>query len=181
MQKYEKKTYYMYKVNIRTENPFEGLSHYDKNTKERKSLIAKQVEKEENEYNEINSLIIKNRELNEEELNQLINKLIKFMYDDEEKNLEQKELYEFKIHRVSNIIKFMNEEAQKKILEELQNNAKDEYSTKLYEILKVKIDEYKEKLNKSYKIENPKNQTLSFKLSYPNKKVFKKFIKKSKK
>ena len=185
MQKYEKKTYYMYKVNIRTENPFEGLSHYDKNTKERKSLIAKQVEKEENEYNEINSLegsIIKNRELNEEELNQLIIKLIKFMYDDEEKNLEQKELYEFKIHRVSNIIKFMNEEAQKKILEELQKNAKDEYSTKLFEILKAKIDEYKEKLNKSYKIENDsKNQTLSFKLSYPNKKVFKKFIKKSKK
>ena len=104
------------------------------------------------------------------------------MYDDEEKNLEQKELYEFKIHRVSNIIKFMNEEAQKKILEELQKNAKDEYSTKLFEILKAKIDEYKEKLNKSYKIENDsKNQTLSFKLSYPNKKVFKKFIKKSKK
>ena len=185
IQKYEKKNYYAYKSNIKSDNPFEGLSLYNKNTKERKSLIAKKVEKEENEYNEINLLegsIIKNKDLNEEELNQLINKISKFMYEDEEKNLEIKELYEYKIHRVSNIIKFMNDEAQKKILEELQNNAKDEYSTKLFEILKSKIDEYKEKLIKSYKIEETsKNDPYSFKLHSPTKKVFKKSLRKSNK
>ena len=185
IQKYEKKNYYMYKSNIKSDNPFEGLSLYNKNTKERKSLIAKKVEKEENEYNEINLLegsIIKNKDLNEEELNQLIIKISKFMYENEEKNLENKELYEYKIHRVSNIIKFMNDEAQKKILEELQKNAKDEYSTKLFEILKSKIDEYKEKLIKSYKIEETsKNGAYSFKLYSPAKKVFKKSLRKSNK
>ena len=64
------------------------------------------------------------------------------MYDDEEKNLEQKELYEFKIHRVSNIIKFMNDEAQKKWC--TINQKKYEIS-KLNSKLHRKIHEFKRK------------------------------------
>ena len=71
----------------------------------------------------------------------------------------------------------MNEEEQKKIMEELQNNANDEYSIGLFEILKSKIDEYKEKLSKNYKIEEvSEDQPHSYKQNSPIKKVFKKSI-----
>ena len=181
IKKYGRKYYYMYKSKIKSDNPFVGLSHYAKNTKQRKSLIAKAVEKEGNEFNEIISLegnIIKKRELNEKELNNLINTLSKFLYDDEEKNLEKKESYEFRINKVSNIIKFMKEENQKIIMEELQKKANDDYSNELFEILKTKIDDYNEKLLKVYKIdENEKNGDKDYKRNSSTKKYFKKSIK----
>ena len=149
MKSYSRKSYYKYRSNIRSDNPFVGLSHYHKSKKERKSIIAKAVEKEGNEYNKIILIednIIKKKELNKEELKQLINTLSKFLFEDEEKNLENKMLYEYKISKVSNIIKFMNEENRNITMEELQRNAKDEYSNGLFYILKSKIEGYKEKL-----------------------------------
>ena len=69
-------------------------------------------------------------------------------------------------------------ENQKKIMEELKNNAKDDYSIEIFEILKTKIDDYKEKLGKYYKIEeNGKNGERESKRSSSIKKSFKKFIK----
>ena len=181
IKKYGKKNYYMYKSPIKSNNPFVGLSHYAKNIKQRRSLIAKAVKKEGNQFNEIISLeenIIKKRELNEKELNQLIITLTKFIYDDNEKNLENKDSYEFKINKVSNIIKFMNEENQNKIMEELRKNAKDDYSNEIFEILKAKIDDYKEKLMKVYKIEeNSKMGERESKRNSSIKKSFKRFIK----
>ena len=139
------------------------------------------MKKEGNQFNEIISLeenIIKKRELNEKELNQLIITLTKFIYDDNEKNLENKDSYEFKINKVSNIIKFMNEENQNKIMEELRKNAKDDYSNEIFEILKAKIDDYKEKLMKVYKIEeNSKMGERESKRNSSIKKSFKRFIK----
>ena len=70
-----------------------GLSQYDKTTKERKNMIAQAVEKEENEFNEIIILegnISQNRDLNDNELNQLINTFTKYLFEQEEKNLENK-------------------------------------------------------------------------------------------
>ena len=178
---YEKKNYFMYKSPIKSNNPFVGLSHYAKNIKQRRSLIAKVVKKEENQFNTIISLeenILKKRELNEKELNQLIIILTKFIYDDNEKNLENKDSYEFKINKASNIIKFMNEENQKKTMEELKNNAKDDYSKEIFEILKAKIDDYKQKLVKVYKIEeNSKMGERESKRNSSIKKSFKKSIK----
>ena len=184
LKKYGRKNYYMYKGHIRNDNPFVGVSQYHKNTKERRSLIAKTVKKEGNEYNKIISLeenIIKKRELNEKELKQLIITITKFLYEDEEKNLDNKILYEYKISKVSNIIKFMNDKNQKIILEELNKNAKDEYSSELFEILKAKIDEYKEKLIKVYKNEESMGKRRhSLKPYSPNKKMFRKIFKQDK-
>ena len=181
IKRYGRKNYYMYKSPIKSNNPFVGVSRYAKNLKQRRNLIAKAVEKEGNQFNEIISLeenIIKNRELNEKELNQLIITLTKFIYDDNDKNLENKESYEFKINKVSNIIKFMNEENQNKIMEQLRNNAKDDYSNEIFEILKAKIDDYKEKLVKVYKIdEDSKKVEKDSKRNSPMKKSFKKFTK----
>ena len=180
MKKYGRKNYYMYKGTIRSENPFVGLSLYDKIIKERKSLIKKTVKKEGIEFNEILSLkenIIKKKDLNNEEIKQLINTLSKFLYEDKEKNLENKESYEYKLHNVSNIIKFINKEKQKKIMEGLQKRAKDEYSKELFEILKSKIDDYKEKLSKVYKMEiDSGNKPHNSKLNSPYKKLVKKYI-----
>ena len=181
LKRYGKQNYFTYKSKIRSDNPFVGISHYSKNKKQRKNLIAKAVKKEGNQFNEIISIednIIKKRDIDENELNQLIITLTKFIYDDNEKNLDNKESYEFKINKASNIIKFMKDENQKKIMEELKNNAKDDYSIEIFEILKTKIDDYKEKLGKYYKIEeNGKNGERESKRSSSIKKSFKKFIK----
>ena len=181
LKRYGKQNYFTYKSKIRSDNPFVGISHYSKNKKQRKNLIAKAVKKEGNQFNEIISIednIIKKRDIDENELNQLIITLTKFIYDDSEKNLDNKESYEFKINKASNIIKFMKDENQKKIMEELKNNAKDDYSIEIFEILKTKIDDYKEKLGKYYKIEeNGKNGERESKRSSSIKKSFKKFIK----
>ena len=152
MKKYQKNNYYMYKNPIKSENPFVGLSHYDINTKERRSIIAKTVHKEEVEYNQMVSLeenLSKNRDLNEKELNKLIITLSNFLYGEENKHLEKKELYELKVNKVSNIIKIMKEEAQNKIISELHKNAKDRYSIELFEKVKTKVDDFKEKLRQS--------------------------------
>ncbi len=172
-------------IGCASKNPFEGLSHYDKNVKQRRNHIAKTIEKEENQFNEIMSLeeyIIKKRELNEKGLNKLIITLTKFVFDDNEKNLENKDSYEYKINKACNIIKFMKEENQKKIMEELRKNAKDDYSIEIFEILKGKIDDYKEKLVKVYKIEEKSNNgEKDVKRTSSIKRSIKKSIKKIKK
>ena len=151
------KVYHKYKSNIKSNNPFVGLSHYDKNIKERKDLISKTVQKEENDFNEIKILeenIVKKINLTEEELNKFIITLSKYMFEKEENNLYSKESYEFKINKVSNIIKNMKEEKQKKVLENLKKNTKDEYTNELYIKLKNKIEEFKVKISKVYKNEH---------------------------
>ena len=52
-KKYSNKTYHAYRSNIKNYNQFVGFSHYDKNTKERKSLISKTIQKEGDEYSNI--------------------------------------------------------------------------------------------------------------------------------
>ena len=176
--KFEKKNYYKYKSNIKSNNPFIGLSHYDKNTKERKNIISKTVQKEENEFYDIIILeenILKKRDLTEEELNQFINILIKYMFESEEKNLDNKDAYEFKINKISNIIINMKKEEQNKVLETLKNNAKDEYSNELFTQLKTKINDFKDKIAKSYKKEeNLEDEEFENISNSSNKKKYKK-------
>ena len=154
--KTEKKTYHKYKSNVKSNNPFIGLSHYDKNTKERKNQISKKVQKEETEFNDIiifEENILKKRDLTEEELNQFINILIKYMFESEEKNLDNKNAYEFKINKISNIIINMKKEEQVKVLENLKKNANDEYSNELFSQLQSRINDFKDKIVKVYKKE----------------------------
>ena len=62
-------------------------------------------------------------------------------------------------------------------MEGLQKRAKDEYSKELFEILKSKIDDYKEKLSKVYKMEiDSGNKPHNSKLNSPYKKLVKKCI-----
>lgn len=182
LKNYGKYNYYMYKGIIRSDNPFKGLSLYDKTTKKRKSLIAQTVKKEGNEYNEIILIegnILKKKELGDEELNKLINTLSRFLYEDAERNLENRDSYEYKINKVSNIIKVMNEEEQNKALEKLENKAKDEYSKELFEKLKIKVQNYKEKIVKRYRSEDiSENEESRHRYSSSRKKMmFKKYIK----
>jgi hypothetical protein len=82
-QKFEKKTYFSYKSNLKSDNPFKGPSKFEKSIKERKDHISKTVEKEENEFYDIAIIeekISVKKELNNEELNQLINKFNEMMY-----------------------------------------------------------------------------------------------------
>ena len=176
--KAEKKTYHKFKSNIKSNNPFIGLSHYDKNTKERKNLISKKIQKEETEFNDIiifEENILKKRDLTEEELNQFINILIKYIFESEEKNLDNKNAYEFKINKISNIIINMKKEEQNKVLENLQKNAKDEYSNKLFSQLKTKIKDFKNKIEKVYKKEeNSEDEEFENIYNSSNKKKYKK-------
>ena len=129
MKKYENKTYFSYKNNMKSNNPFKGPNEYEKNQKDRKNQIAEEVEKQENDFNEIAILednIVNHRELSEEEYNQLINKFNQIMYDKTEVILENKEElknYESKITKITNIIKEMKIEDQNKVLEFLEKNA----------------------------------------------------------
>ena len=181
LKKYGKINYYMYKGHIKSSNPFRGLSLYDKTSKERKSLIAKRVKEEGHEFNEIILLegnVLKKRELGNEEFNKLISILSKFLYTDEEKNLENRDSYEYKINKVSNIIKFMNEEEQNKALELLEEKAKDEYSTELFEKIKIEIEDYKEKIMKPYRSgEISEDGEHRYMISSSRKKIFRKSIK----
>ncbi len=182
LKKYSNKNYYTYKSNIKSDNPFVGLSQYDKTTKERKNMIAQAVEKEENEFNEIIILegnISQNRDLNDNELNQLINTFTKYLFEQEEKNLENKNSYEFKINKVSNMIKNMKRELQNKVLEGIQKGIKDEYSKELFEKLSIKINEFKEKLDKVYIFEKKgEDNDYFYKASSTSKKNLKKGNKK---
>ena len=77
--------------------------------------------------------------------------LSSYLFDIKEKNLENKDAYEFKINKITNIIKNMKGEEQKKILNNLKQNAKDDYSSELFEKIKNKIDDFKDKILKVYK------------------------------
>ena len=175
-KKYSNETYHAYRSNIKNDNPFVGLSHYDKNTKERKSLISKTIQKEGDEYSDIlifEDNIANKRILTQEELNQFINILIKFLFEKDEK-----ESYEHKISKVINIIKNMKKEEQNKVLNSLKTNAKDEYTNKIYEKIKMKIDDFKDKLTKIYKNEQASedDEDIIYKLKpkTSNKKIYKK-------
>ena len=72
----------------------------------------------------------------------------------------------------------MKKEEQNKVLNNLKSNAKDEYTNKIYEKIKIKIDEFKDKLTKVYKNEQAleEDEDIIYKLKpkTSNKKVFKK-------
>ena len=84
-------------------------------------------------------------------MNKFIILLSSYLFDIKEKNLENKDAYEFKINKITNIIKNMKGEEQKKILNNLKQNAKDDYSSELFEKIKNKIDDFKDKILKVYK------------------------------
>ena len=182
IKKYTNKNYHMYKNDIKTDNPFIGLSHYDKNNKERKNLISQKIKKEGDEYNNMIAFeenILNKKSLSEDELNQFINILCKFIFENEIKNIDKKESNEFKINKVSNIIKNMKTEEQNKILENLQNNAKDKYSNDIVEKIKNKIKEFKKKITKAYKNKEDSEDgehDYSSKTNSTNKKILKKSI-----
>ena len=146
IEKHEKISYFSYKTNIKNNNPFKGPSQFEKSKKERKNHISKTVEKEENEFYDIavieEKIAIK-EELDDEELNQLINKFNEMMY----KDTEELKGYEYKINKISNIIKMMDIEEQYKILVDLEKNADNDYKYEIYEKLKNKIDEYNKNKN----------------------------------
>ena len=95
--------------------------------------------------------ISKKKDLNDDDLNKFIILLSSYLFDIKEKNLENKDAYEFKINKITNIIKNMKGEEQKKILNNLRQNAKDDYSSELFEKIKNKIDDFKDKILKVYK------------------------------
>ena len=72
----------------------------------------------------------------------------------------------------------MKKEEQNKVLNNLKSNAKDEYTNKIYEKIKIKIDEFKDKLTKVYKNEqaSEEDEDIIYKIKpkTSNKKVFKK-------
>ena len=72
----------------------------------------------------------------------------------------------------------MNKDEQNKVLNNLKSNTKDEYTNKIYEKIKIKIDEFKDKLTKVYKNEqaSEEDEDIIYKLKpkTSNKKVFKK-------
>jgi len=53
LKRYGRQNYFTYRSKIRSDNPFVGISHYSKNKKQRRNLIAKAVKKEGNQFNEI--------------------------------------------------------------------------------------------------------------------------------
>jgi len=149
-QKFEKKTYFSYKSNLKSDNPFKGPSKFEKSIKERKDHISKTVEKEENEFYDIAIIeekISVKKELNNEELNQLINKFNEMMYKEYSDNKEELKGYEYKINKISNIMKMMDSDEQIKILDELEKNADSDYKNEMFEKLKNKIDEYNRNKN----------------------------------
>ena len=153
VKKYENKTYFSYKNNIKSDNPFKGPSKFEKSSKERKNKIAKTVEKEENEFYDIAVIeenILNKKELDEDEMNQLISKFNVIMYTDGTDNKEELKGYEFKINKISNIIKIMSNDEQNKVLTELKKNADNDNKNEIFEKLKNKIDEYNK--NKNIKI-----------------------------
>ena len=166
VKNYSNKTYKTYKSNIKSDNPFVGLSHYEKNTKERKNQIIQTIQKEGDEYSDIlifEDNVLNKRILSREELNQFINILIKFLFEKNERNLDS---YEHKIGKVINIIKNMKKEEQNIVLTNLKATAKDEYACKIYEKIQNKIDDFKEKITKVYKNEQnlEEDEDIIFKL-----------------
>ena len=72
----------------------------------------------------------------------------------------------------------MKKEEQNKVLNSLKTNAKDEYANKIYEKIKMKINDFKDKLTKIYKNEQASedDEDIIFKLKpkTSNKKIYKK-------
>jgi hypothetical protein len=180
LKAYENKTYFSYKSNVKNDNPFRGSSSFVKSTKERKNEIAKTVEKEENEFYDIAIIednILNKNELSEEEMNQLINKFNDIMYKNDMDNIEQKKGYEYRINKISNILKIMSTEEQNKVFSELKKNADNDIKNEIFEKLKNRIDEYNK--NKNIKIrkldeENGEEEVKTLKVKNSYKKIFKK-------
>ena len=62
--------------------------------------------------------ISKKKDLNDDDLNKFIILLSSYLFDIKEKNLENKDAYEFKINKITNIIKNMKGEEQKRGVKE---------------------------------------------------------------
>ena len=75
------------------------------------------------------------------------------------------------------MIKVMDEDKQLIVLEQLENKANDEYSKELFEKLKTKIEDYKEKIVKYYKVEKSMEDELDRYRFSSSRQQFKKSIK----
>ena len=151
-----KKNYQTYINSSKIHNPFVSFSDYDKNIKERKKLISKKIQKEENLLNDILIIeknIIKKRNLTEKESNLIIVKLSNYLFEIKEKKLDNNVSSDYKINKITNIIKIMPKEEQSKILENLKKHSKNEYSNEVISKLKNKIENFKDKSLKAYKTE----------------------------
>ena len=160
---YDKKNYYSYANNIKRENPFEGPSQYEKKPKERKNFIAKQVKKGESEFYDITQfedMIYSKVEIKEEELNQLIIRFIDILYKDVDKILNNKDgfkSYNYKINRIANMIIFMKNVDQIKIMEALKRTADSYNKMEIFKKLNNEIDE----INKFRKTKGYKHERIS--------------------
>ena len=180
MKKYENKNYFQIQNNIKNDNPFKGPSQYEMTTKQRKSIIAKTVEKEENEFYDIAIIeqnLLDNKELTEEEMNQLINKFTEIMYNNEEMNMENTEELkgnEIKITRITNIIKMMDSDEKYKVLEELEKRADNDIKKGLFEKLENNFEEFKNEKIMKKKIEEQKKESETHVIKKKSKKLQKK-------
>ena len=175
LKKYETKSYFSYKSINPSDNPFEGPSQYEKSQKERKNYIAKAVEKEENEFYDISYLeesIFSKKDLKEDELSQLINHFINILYKDVDKILNNKDefkSYNYKISRITNIIVYMKNIDQIKVMEALKRTADSKNKMEIFEKLSNEIDEINKFLkNRGYKFENIPNSKEAYSFRYKN-------------
>ena len=147
IKKYENKSYFSYKSNMKRDNPFRGPSEYRLTIKQRKNKISEAVEKKEDELDKIAIIednIMSHKDLSEEEFNQLVNKFKQIMYNSEEVNAESKEElkgYEVKIYKITDIIKVMNNDDQNRVLNDLEKNADNEIKKEIFGKLKNNIEE----------------------------------------
>ena len=173
-KKYEVKNYYSYQNNnVKSSNPFEGPSLYEKIHKERKILIAQVVKKEENDFSEISNIeqaIYNKKHINKEELNQLIYYFIDILYKDVDKILNNKEgllSYNYKINKIAKIILFMDNVDHIKVMEALKRTADSHNKMELYERLSNEIESInkmrKSKLYKSESFTNGNREGYTFK------------------
>ena len=100
--------------------------------------------------------ILKKRKLSEKEFNLFIIKLSKYIFEKNEQDLDNSINYDFKINKISNILKTMKKEEQNKVLENLKKQAKNEHSNNILKKIKQKLDEFKDKIIKAYKTEKDK-------------------------
>jgi hypothetical protein len=172
---YDKKNYFSYINNMKRENPFEGPSPYEKKPKERKNYIAKQVKKGENEFNDITQfedMIYSKVKIKEDELNQLIIHFIDILYKDVDKILNNKDgfkSYNYKINRIANMIIFMKNVDQIKIMEALKRTADSYNKMEIFKKLNNEIDEInKFRKTKGYKHERISNSKEGYSNRYKN-------------
>jgi hypothetical protein len=97
------------------------------------------------------------------------------MYKDYSNDKEELKGYDFKINKITNIIKIMDSKEQNKILDELKKGANNDNKNKVYENLKSKIDDFKNKKIKLKTTEDDEEEDNDYLIS--NKKKFKKSIK----